>query len=138
MANVRKIDGRYEIWDVMRRKWVAYTPEEGVRQWLAEYLVSRGVEHWRMAAEYMQVVDGRRLRLDILVYNKRSQPVMICECKAPEIPVNDGVFMQAANYNRLLRVPYLLVTNGNVLYCARVDVASGSYEFLDTIPDLGE
>lgn len=136
MANIRKHEGRTEIWDLVRRKWVKYTPEEGVRQWLAEFLISKGVDYWRMAVEYTFQNHQRRLRIDLLVYSRASKPMMICECKAPEIPISDATFLQAANYNLLMKVPYLVVTNGAKLYCAQVDLQTGGYSFLDTIPQI--
>lgn len=136
MASIRKKEGKTQIWDQVRRRWINYSPEEGVRQWLIELLVARGVEYWRMATEVPLEAGGRRLRIDILVYSKESKPIMICECKAPEIHVDDATFLQAANYNQMLSVPYLTVTNGKVLYCAKVDVESGECNFLDSIPPL--
>lgn len=136
MANIRKHEGKTQIWDVVRRKWLNYSPEEGVRQWLAELLISKGVDYWRMTCEHTSQNTERRLRIDILVYTRESKPIMICECKAPDIPISDDTFLQAANYNLLMKVPYLLVTNGTKLYCAKVDLSSGSYQFLDTIPQI--
>lgn len=136
MANIRKHEGKTQIWDVVRRKWVNYSPEEGVRQWLAEFLISKGVDYWRMASEFTFQNHERRLRIDLLVYSRQSKPMMICECKAPEIPINDAAFLQAANYNMLMKVPYLLVTNGMKLYCAKVDLENGDYQFLENIPQI--
>lgn len=113
MAKVRKNSiGRDEIWCQCRRKWVAYTPEEEVRQWFVEVLISKGV-HWsRIAVEQSVVVGERRLRADIIVYDENREAEILCECKAPNVEINDAVFAQIHNYNTILGVRTMIVTNG--------------------------
>ena len=133
-VKIRKIDDKLQIWDVLRSKWVACTPEERVRQWLVGVLKQTGINPSRMASEVKVNVNERNLRADVVVYGDDFAPKMICECKAPKIKIGDDTFLQAAMYNVKLQVPYLLITNGEKLYCAHVDVDTGDYKFLPNIP----
>ncbi|HOP00165.1 MAG TPA: type I restriction enzyme HsdR N-terminal domain-containing protein, partial [Bacteroidales bacterium] len=73
-------------------------------------------------------------RVDILIHDRTGAPVMIVECKSPEITLNDKVFDQIVCYNLGFRVPYLIVTNGLVHYACRIDIENNKYEFLHVIP----
>jgi hypothetical protein len=63
---------------------------------------------------------------------------MIVEYKAPHIEITQAVFDQIMRYNIVLRVEYLVVSNGLKHYCCRMDYAANRYEFLKEIPDYGE
>lgn len=115
MPKVRKTTlNKSEVWCVARRKWVAYTPEEEVRQWFLEVLSKNGVELFRVAVEQSVLVERRRLRVDIIVYDEAMKPEILVECKAPSVPIDDTVFAQANNYNSILGVKQIIVTNGKV------------------------
>lgn len=83
-----------------------------MRQWFLEVLIGQGIEWGRIAVEQLVVVEKRRLRADIIVYNAARQPEILCECKAPNVEIDDRVFAQAINYNSILGVKQLVVTNG--------------------------
>lgn len=74
-------------------------------------------------------------RADILVHDRSGKPVMIIECKAPEVKINQDVFDQIINYNFNYEVNYLVVTNGILHFSARVDMNAKSFALLDHIPD---
>jgi hypothetical protein len=59
------------------------------------------------------------------------QPLMLIEFKAPIVQLTQDVFDQAAIYNRTLNVPYMLLSNGEHVYVARVE--ENEYNFLDHI-----
>jgi hypothetical protein len=73
-------------------------------------------------------------RVDILVHNRSGEPVMIVECKSPDIKIDDNVFDQIVCYNMGLKVPYIVVTNGIVNYACKIDHQENKYEFLLVIP----
>jgi hypothetical protein len=73
-------------------------------------------------------------RADVVAYNRDGQPILIAECKAPDVPVTQKAFGQAANYNMALRVTYLVITNGNQTYCCRIDFQNERYTFIEEIP----
>jgi hypothetical protein len=74
-------------------------------------------------------------RSDILVHDRCGDPVLIVECKSPDVKVDQGVFDQIALYNLKFKVPYLVVTNGMHHYCCKYSEDKGSYEFLEEIPE---
>jgi hypothetical protein len=132
----REKDGKRQIFDFLRRRYVALTPEEWVRQHFVHYLVDhKGYPKGLLCNEVELRVGEKRLRCDTLLYNKALQPQMIIEYKAPDIPVTQRVFDQISVYNRLLHVDYLIVSNGLQHYCCRMDYDRQTYTFLREIPE---
>lgn len=115
-------DGAPEILDPVRRRWVALTPEEWVRQNTIIYLhESCGYPLELMQVEAAITLNGLTRRCDIVVYDKSVKPWMIVECKRETVPITQKVIDQACRYNIVLQVPYLLLTNGRQQLCLRVD-----------------
>jgi hypothetical protein len=133
---LREKDGRREIYDFLRRRYVALTPEEWVRQHFVHFLVEqKGYPRGLLANELELRCGAKRLRCDTVLYNNVLQPRMIIEYKAPDVTITQRVFDQITAYNILLHVDYLIVSNGCQHYCCRMDYAHRSYEFLTDIPD---
>lgn len=133
---MRENGSKHEIFDFLRRKYVTLTPEEWVRQHFTHYLVEhKGYPKGLLANEVELKAGEKRLRCDTLLYNKGLEPQMIIEYKAPEIGITQHVFDQITVYNMLLRVPYLIVSNGLQHYCCRMDYDNATYAFLSDIPD---
>ena len=131
----REQDGRRQIFDFLRRKWVALTPEEWVRQHFVHFLIEqKGYPKGLLANEVELRVGEKKLRCDTLLYNKAMQPQMIIEYKAPEVEITQRVFDQISVYNHLLHVDFLMVSNGRQHYCCRMDYEKHSWEFLPEIP----
>jgi hypothetical protein len=134
--SVRVRDGKEYLFDPVRKKEVRLTPEEWVRQNFIRYLQEKkGYPLALMQVEKEFSWNGLSLRSDILVFSPSVVPRMIVECKAPAVALNNTVFEQIARYNLSYRVPYLLVTNGLIHYCCRMDYDRNSYHFLREIPD---
>lgn len=130
------IDAKEYIFDPVRKKDVRLTPEEWVRQNFIRYLQEeRGYPLSLMQVEKEFSWNGLSLRSDVLVFSPSAMPRMIVECKAPEVKLDNAVFEQIARYNLRYRVPYLLVTNGLMHYCCRMDYRENTYHFLREIPD---
>lgn len=136
----RRADGvGLEVWDPLRRKYVALTPEEQVRQQFTAWLITtRHYPAALMANEVTVDVGGHRRRCDTLIYDRSGAPWMIVEYKEPEVRLTQAVFDQIARYNMALHAPYLTVSNGHSHYCLRVDFDQKSYTFLSEIPDYCE
>lgn len=133
---LRERDGRREIFDFLRRRYVALTPEEWVRQHFTHWLVEhKSYPKGLLANEVELRVGEKRLRCDTILYNNVLRPLMIIEYKKPDVSITQRVFDQIVSYNMLLRADYLVVSNGVRHYCCRMDYAGGSYEFLRDIPE---
>ena len=124
------------IFDFLRRKYVALTPEEWVRQHFVHFLVDQ--KHYPQSLLSNEVelkVGEKKLRCDTLLYNKDLQPRMIIEYKAPTIQLQQKTFDQISAYNLLLKVDYLVVSNGLQHYCCKMDYSLQEYTFLESLPD---
>jgi hypothetical protein len=125
-----------QIFDFLRRKWVTLTPEEWVRQHFTHFLVEhKNYPQALLANEVELRIGEKRLRCDTLLYNKELRPRMIIEYKAPTIQIQQKTFDQISVYNLLLKVDYLVVSNGLCHYCCKMDYERQSYQFLEDIPD---
>jgi len=134
---LKKQDDKEFIFDIVRRKFVALTPEEWVRQHVIHYLIEQEeISRSLLSVEKTLSLYGMTKRADIVVYSNEGHPKMIIECKAPEVKITTSVFDQAARYNLTLRVKYLLVTNGNESFCCEVDWENQKTEFLSELPEL--
>jgi hypothetical protein len=133
-----KISGKEDgdmILDTIRRRFVKLTPEEWVRQNFIQYLVNEGkYPAGLIGVEIAINLNRLKRRVDILVHNRSGVPVMIVECKAPDISLNDKVFDQIVVYNLGLKVPYIIVTNGMDHYACKIDFKENRYDFLNVIP----
>ena len=125
-----------EIFDFLRKRYVALTPEEWVRQHFTHWLVEhKGYPKGLLGNEIALKCGQKTLRCDSILYNKVAEPQMIIEYKAPTVPVTQRVFNQISVYNLLLHVDYLVVSNGLQHYCCRMDYERQTYDFLQEIPD---
>ena len=124
-----------EIWDALRGTYLVLTPEEWVRQHLIAYLVaSCGVQARRIVQEYAVALNGQPQRADVVVVGDRAEPLLLAECKAPSIVVNEKTFAQAVRYNSVLGARYVVLTNGLRHYCC--EYRDGRYLRLERFPDL--
>ncbi len=124
------------VFDPIRKKRVAFTPEEHVRQSFVQYLVGHKqypISH--IANEQAINLNGLSRRCDSVVYDKDGNPKVIIEYKAPSVSISAKTFAQISRYNLVLKVDYLIVSNGLKHYCVKMDYASQSYTFLTDIPD---
>ena len=131
---MRETDGRREVFDMVRNRFVALTPEEWVRQHFIQYLH----EVLLYPVELMQVegaisLNGMTRRCDIVVYDEDVKPLIIVECKKETVPLSQKVIDQACLYNLVLQVPFLCITNGKQQLCCKVDFAK---KCLNTISEL--
>ena len=122
------------VWDPLRKKEVALTPEERVRQWCIGVLCDKmGVPMHMMMSEAGFKLGDKQFRADILVYDRQAKPLMVVECKRPEVELSQEVLDQAIRYNMVLDVKYIIITNGTKTFiCRRGDTG---YKFIDTVPD---
>ena len=138
-VKIRGTRERPEIYDFLRRRYVALTPEEWVRQHFVHWLVEqKGYPKGLLGNEVALKCGDKTLRCDSILYNKEAKPQMIIEYKAPTVSVTQRVFNQITAYNLLLHVDYLVVSNGVQHYCCQMDYEHQSYVFLNDIPSYSE
>ena len=135
-AKIDARNGKNVIFDVIRRRYVALTPEEWVRQRLVNFLLAqKGYPQALMANEVQVQLNGTKTRCDTVLYRRDLTARMIIEYKAPEVEITQKVFDQITRYNMVLKVDYLIVSNGIRHYCCRMDYERNGYTFLQDIPD---
>ena len=134
-AKILKRNGKNVIFDPLRQKYVALTPEEWVRQHFVHLLTDfKGYPKGLLANEIQLDLNGTKKRCDTVLFNKDLSARMIVEYKAPNIEITQAVFDQITRYNMVLKVEYLIVSNGMRHYCCKIDYNSMQYTFLPDIP----
>ncbi|MDO4735434.1 MAG: type I restriction enzyme HsdR N-terminal domain-containing protein [Bacteroidia bacterium] len=124
------------IFDPLRKKHVALTPEESVRQYFIKWLHStKGYPMELMASEYTIKFNKMNYRCDIVAFNKKIEPILLVECKAPNVEINNSVIDQVIRYNMVLKVPLIIITNGAVTYACGYNCQQQSYQYLTDIPE---
>ncbi|MDD5780746.1 MAG: type I restriction enzyme HsdR N-terminal domain-containing protein [Bacteroidales bacterium] len=133
-------NGRTQIYDFLRRRYVTLTPEEWVRQHFTHFLVDHlGYPAALLGNEVTIDVGGVARRCDTVLYRREGgTPRLIVEYKAPDIPISERVFNQISAYNSVLRADYLIVSNGVEHYCCHLDYVHRTAEFLPGIPRHAE
>lgn len=124
------------VFDPIRRKDVALTPEELLRQLVLLYfLEEKKYPSQRIRSEVGIEVNGLRRRCDVVVFDAEVKPWLLVECKSPKIALDQKTFEQAARYNLRLRAPFLAVTNGLATYCCALDFEQKKFAYLAALPD---
>ena len=134
-VDVRVINGKYHIFDSIRKKFLVLTPEEWVRQHIINYLIdhhnySRGLINVEGGLKYNRLLK----RTDVLVYDHQGMPFLLIECKSFEVTLSSKTIEQAAVYNQILQAPYLMITNGMQHHCCSLNVEDNRYAPCDSIP----
>jgi hypothetical protein len=133
--SMRELGQSKQIFDIVRKRFVALTPEEWVRQNFIRYLI----DYLRypaslLAVERMVKVNGLTQRADVVVYNREGKPWLVIECKASTVKLSQDTFLQAARYNQDLKLPYFVLTNGLEHFCLFFNGAQ--FEFLPELPEF--
>jgi predicted type IV restriction endonuclease len=136
---IEQRDGKHVVLDEIRRRYVALTPEEWVRQHFVRFLLDhKGYPKTLLANEVQINLNGTKKRCDTVLYRRDFTARMIIEYKAPDIEITQAVFDQITRYNMVLKVDYLIVSNGMQHYCCRIDYKNSRYTFLKDIPAYNE
>jgi hypothetical protein len=135
--NIKSEGERQLIFDPCRSKWVYLSPEEWVRQNLLKYLTEDMKYPAGLIATEMSIkINSLDRRCDIVVHNRQGIPVMIVECKAPEVKLSQETFDQANNYNWALGLNFIIVTNGMRHFC--LEKEGDHFVFRDSFPDYDD
>ncbi len=131
------MEERMTIWDSLRKKEVALTPEERVRQWFVGILSGcMKVPLHMMMSEAAFRLGDKRFRADIVVYDRTVKPLMVVECKRPEVELTQEVLDQAIRYNMVLDVKYIVITNGRQTFM--LQKTHNGYSPLERMPEYSE
>lgn len=127
-------EGKLRLYDIIRKKYVAATPEEWVRQLFIQYLINeKNISKNSISIEKQLIINEKIKRFDIVIFGKNNFPKTIIECKSSKIALTNDVFQQAAIYNLALKAPFLIITNGIDTYHCAIDSEQGKYQFLENI-----
>lgn len=136
---LKKEDNIIKVFDFLRKKYVALTPEEYVRQHFTHFLCERLHYPESLTANEVSLeVNGMKKRCDTVVFNPDGTPLLVVEYKAPGVAVSQTVFDQIVRYNLTMHARYLIVSNGINHYCAVIDYKNNTYNFIPSIPDYSE
>ena len=124
-----------KVFDPLRGKYVALTPEEYVRQHFTAWMTgSLGYPASLMDNEVSLRLNDTSRRCDTVVFRPDGTPSVIVEYKAPTVAITQEVFDQIARYNIVLRSHYLIVSNGLRHFCCEMDYEKETYRFIPRIP----
>jgi hypothetical protein len=132
-------EGVVFVWCEIRKKKLKLTPEEWVRQHVIHYLTTfKNVPKGVIASEQSIQVNGLTRRCDLVVYNSHGKPILLIECKAADVVLNEKVLHQIAQYNFNLNVDYLLLTNGIQQYNCFINRSKNTIDYLENLPNWNE
>jgi len=128
-------NGQLTLFDVIRKRDIVITPEEWVRQHFVQYLINQK----KYPKSLIKLEGGHKLhgmakRTDIVVYNPAGEKILLVECKAPSITIDQKTFDQVARYNMVHKVKLLAVTNGLQHYYCVIDFEERDYKFIEEMP----
>lgn len=132
---IRTKNGKNVVFDILRQRYVALTPEEWVRQHFVHFLINyKNYPQQLMANEVQIQLHNTVRRCDTVLYRRDLSAQMIIEYKSPDVAITQTVFNQISRYNMAMKVDYLIVSNGLRHYCCKIDNSRRQYSFLPDIP----
>ena len=134
---IKSINSKNYIFDLIRKKHLVLTPEEWVRQNLVSYFINdlhypKGLIKTESSLTY----NNLKKRSDILVYNNDMTHYMIVECKSYKMKLNKSHLNQSAIYNKIYRSRYLMVSNGMEHIVCEYDWENETFKFRNSIPEF--
>ena len=98
---------------LIRKKKIILTPEEWVRQHYINFLSL----HLQYPLSFISVEKeltyfGLKKRWDIVVYNNLFNPIILVECKAPNVKLNQEALKQVFTYQNKLNCEFIVLSNG--------------------------
>lgn len=134
----RSASGRTEVFDSVRGRWLVLTPEEWVRRHVVGYMLSEcGFLAQQIVEEYPVNINGMPQRADIVALDSLARPMVVVECKEPNVRIDQSVLSQVVRYNSVLGCCYIVITNGIETFSYTM-AEDGSYAPLDHFPYCAE
>jgi hypothetical protein len=130
---LRDNHGAKEIFDSIRKKWLALTPEEWVRQNIICFLlVQKNVPYSLISVEKEIKLAELKKRYDLVVYDRQTLPWMIIECKEMKVILSQKTMEQILRYHISIPAKYLIITNGS--YCFGFEKIDGQFSEINEFP----
>lgn len=130
-------EGKPTIFDPVRKKHVRLTPEEWVRQHVLHYLIiDKKVPASLIRVESEIQLIKTRKRFDVAVFDRNGAALLVVECKSPNVQLTQNELDQAIRYNMVLKVKYLMLTNGLHHFYCKADQEKGTLSLIDILPDF--
>lgn len=125
------------VFDQIRKKWLRCTPEEWVRIHCLNYLIHtlKYPASWIKVENEIKLYKTRK-RFDIMVVNPNRGNLLLVECKAPSVKLDQQVFDQIARYNLEAKSQYMMLTNGMNHYFCTMDYTNQRYHFIKELPNF--
>lgn len=129
--------GKYWIFDTLRKKHLVLTPEEWVRQHWVNFLIDhhgypKGLFSLEKGLKYNRLIK----RSDLVVLDRNGDPFLLVECKAPEVPIDERTLSQAMAYNKKIQSPNVILSNGIKHICLGYNETYKTFEQLYSIPKI--
>ncbi|MCK9302388.1 MAG: type I restriction enzyme HsdR N-terminal domain-containing protein [Bacteroidales bacterium] len=137
IPKIRIVNGKKEIFDPVRKIFIAYTSEEFVRQCTILMLNSKlNVPFSLMGVEKQIKVNNLSRRPDIVAFSPQGEVSIIVECKAPSVNIDEKTLNQIIDYNLSLHANYLILTNGISMYCINCKSVPPDFVSIDQVQYL--
>lgn len=102
-----------EVKCLARKRFVSLEPEEWVRQHWIHYLTHDLKYPLGLTSiEFSLNLNGQLLRADIVCFDRHAKPLIMVECKQPEIQLKKETLDQILRYHLVLKTPILIISNG--------------------------
>jgi hypothetical protein len=124
---IKSINSKNYIFDLIRKKHLVLTPEEWVRQNFIKYLISKNYPKSLINCEKSFYINKVLKRYDIVVYDKNGKVSILVECKSPNINIIKEHFDQVMRYNIELKSKMIIVTNGLNHFYFKLDKSINQY-----------
>ncbi len=134
---ISKSEGKWHVFDPLRKKYLILSPEEWVRQHIIYYLWKhKAYPKGLFIVERGLLYNRLQKRLDILVQDRKGAPFLLVECKAPTVKLSQSTLEQVCMYNREIGARYLAISNGMKHVCLEFSIKTGSFMPMKSFPDF--
>jgi len=130
--------GGLMIFDTIRKKFIALTPEEWVRQHLIHYLVEeKKYPQSLISVEKSLSLNNTQKRTDIRIYNQTKKLILLAECKSYTTNITKNTIEQALRYDLALNSHIIVLSNGIDHFCFKKN-KDGKFLALQQLPEFNE
>lgn len=134
-VDIKIIESKNYIFDLIRKKYLILTPEEWVRQNLVRYFINdlnypKGLIKTESSLKY----NNLKKRSDILIFKNDMTHFLVVECKSYKLKINKSHLSQSAMYNKIYKSKYVMISNGLDHIVCKYDWSNDSFKFMKSIP----